>query len=99
MWWCCACSSALPPSAQPPQFAQPSEGDRFETVGGDGESRLSLLGGLLRLGADAADLTLDFADRGTALAGAPVLVDGYVVGIVTSGGRRGPGRAMDIGRG
>ena len=24
----------LPPSAQPPQFAQPSEGDRFETVGG-----------------------------------------------------------------
>ena len=89
----------LPPSAQPPRFAQPAEGDRFETIGEVDASGLLLLGGLLRLGADARVLRVGIRRPGTALAGAPVLVDGCVVGIVTCDGRRGAGRAVDIGRG
>jgi hypothetical protein len=76
----------LPRSEHALQFAQPSEGERFETIGEVERDRLTLLGGLLRLGADAPYLTLDVADPGTALAGAPVLVDGCAVGIVTSAG-------------
>ncbi len=74
----------LPRSEQPPRFAQSSGGERFDTIGEVDRDRLVLLGGLLRLGADAPYLALDLADRGTALAGAPVLVDGSVVGIVTA---------------
>ena len=76
----------LPPSEHAPQFAQASEGDRFETIGEVERDQLTLLGGVLRLGADAPYLTLDVGPSGIAVAGAPVLVGGDVVGIVTAAG-------------